>query len=93
MSLTRSRIAQLSAVAFAAVAFAAAPIAAADPADLVPVCSGNQTPEDNNCRTPCPEGAPINSEGACAEPGAVGADDDLDTGAPGADPNVPLGPQ
>jgi hypothetical protein len=27
-----------------------APIAAADPADLVPYCSGDQTPMDNNCR-------------------------------------------
>ena len=28
-----------------------APQAAADPADLVPYCSGDQTPMDNNCRT------------------------------------------
>ena len=27
-----------------------APIAVADPADLVPYCSGDQTPMDNNCR-------------------------------------------
>ena len=27
-----------------------APIGAADPADLVPYCSGDQTPMDNNCR-------------------------------------------
>ena len=27
-----------------------APNAAADPADLVPYCSGDQTPMDNNCR-------------------------------------------
>jgi hypothetical protein len=27
-----------------------APIAAGDPADLVPYCSGDQTPMDNNCR-------------------------------------------
>jgi hypothetical protein len=27
-----------------------APITAADPADLVPYCSGDQTPMDNNCR-------------------------------------------
>ena len=27
-----------------------APIAAADPEDLVPYCSGDQTPMDNNCR-------------------------------------------
>jgi hypothetical protein len=27
-----------------------APIAAADPADLVPYCSGDQTPMYNNCR-------------------------------------------
>jgi hypothetical protein len=26
------------------------PFAAADPADLVPYCSGDQTPMDNNCR-------------------------------------------
>jgi hypothetical protein len=33
----------------AAVLSAAAP-AAADPADLVPYCSGDQTPMDSNCR-------------------------------------------
>ena len=27
-----------------------APTALADPADLVPYCSGDQTPMDNNCR-------------------------------------------
>lgn len=27
-----------------------APQALADPADLVPYCSGDQTPMDNNCR-------------------------------------------
>jgi hypothetical protein len=31
-------------------AFVAAPQAAADPADLVPYCSGDQTPMDDNCR-------------------------------------------
>ena len=29
----------------------AAPQAGADPQDLVPYCSGDQTPMDNNCRT------------------------------------------
>ncbi|MDT5069374.1 MAG: hypothetical protein QOK02_5529 [Mycobacterium sp.] len=31
-------------------ALIAAPHAAADPQDLVPYCSGDQTPMDNNCR-------------------------------------------
>jgi hypothetical protein len=34
----------------AAAVVGGAPIAAADPADLVPYCSGDQTPMDNNCR-------------------------------------------
>lgn len=34
----------------AAAALIAAPHAAADPEDLVPYCSGDQTPMDNNCR-------------------------------------------
>ena len=34
----------------AAAAVMGTPIAAADPADLVPYCSGDQTPMDNNCR-------------------------------------------
>ena len=34
----------------AAAALLAAPHAAADPPDLVPYCSGDQTPMDNNCR-------------------------------------------
>lgn len=33
-----------------AVALIAAPAAVADPQDLVPYCSGDQTPMDNNCR-------------------------------------------
>ena len=34
----------------AAAALLAAPQAAADPDQLVPYCSGDQTPMDNNCR-------------------------------------------
>ena len=34
----------------AAATLIAAPHAAADPQDLVPYCSGDQTPMDNNCR-------------------------------------------
>ncbi|HTI74394.1 MAG TPA: hypothetical protein VL634_05315 [Mycobacterium sp.] len=34
----------------AAAALIAAPQAAADPDQLVPYCSGDQTPMDNNCR-------------------------------------------
>ena len=34
----------------AAAAALGSPIASADPADLVPYCSGDQTPMDNNCR-------------------------------------------
>jgi hypothetical protein len=75
----RSRIAQLSMVLIAAIAVTTAPIAAADPADLVPICSGNQTPMNDNCKI--------------ADPGTVAESDDFDSGGPGADPNVPLGPQ
>ncbi|MDT5018430.1 MAG: hypothetical protein QOD39_4590 [Mycobacterium sp.] len=35
----------------AAAVLVAAPQAAADPEDLLPYCSGDQTPMDNNCRT------------------------------------------
>jgi hypothetical protein len=34
----------------AAAAVSVAPHASADPEDLVPYCSGDQTPMDNNCR-------------------------------------------
>jgi hypothetical protein len=34
----------------AVAAIATAPHAAADPEDLVPYCSGDQTPMDDNCR-------------------------------------------
>jgi hypothetical protein len=40
----------LAACLLAAAAVLAAPPAAADPADLVPYCSGDQTPMDYNCR-------------------------------------------
>lgn len=39
-------------LAGAAALGAAAPQAAADPEDLVPYCSGDQTPMDTNCRVP-----------------------------------------
>jgi hypothetical protein len=41
-----------AAAAGAAAAIAFAPPALADPRDWVPWCSGDQTPADNNCRTP-----------------------------------------
>ncbi|SEH65126.1 hypothetical protein SAMN04489835_2473 [Mycolicibacterium rutilum] len=40
----------IAAVLIALVSVVAAPHAAADPEDLVPYCSGDQTPMDNNCR-------------------------------------------
>lgn len=45
------------------------PIAAADPSDLVPVCTGDQTPADDGCSTGCPENAPLEPDGLCTEPG------------------------
>ena len=82
-------------MAAAAIAFASAPIAVADPADLVPVCSGGETPAQDNCRTPCPEGAPMSVDGTCGGPGTVdvsgGPADHVGTGSLGADPQVPFG--
>ena len=40
----------LAACLVAVAALVAPPPAAADPADLVPYCSGDQTPMDANCR-------------------------------------------
>jgi hypothetical protein len=40
----------LAACLLTAVALIAAPTAVADPQDLVPYCSGDQTPMDDNCR-------------------------------------------
>lgn len=40
----------IAAVLLAAAGVVAAPHAAADPEDLLPYCSGDQTPMDNNCR-------------------------------------------
>jgi hypothetical protein len=40
----------LAACLLTAAALIAVPHAAADPQDLVPYCSGDQTPMDNNCR-------------------------------------------
>lgn len=40
----------IAACLMAAAAGFGAPHAVADPADLVPYCSGDQTPMDNNCR-------------------------------------------
>jgi hypothetical protein len=41
----------LAALLLPGAALLAAPTAGADPQDLVPYCSGDQTPMDNNCRT------------------------------------------
>jgi hypothetical protein len=46
--MTRIFAACLAAVAAGLIT---APHAAADPQDLVPYCSGDQTPMDDNCRT------------------------------------------
>jgi hypothetical protein len=74
--------------------FANTPVAVADPSDLVPVCSGGQTPTEDACSTGCPGGAPVESHGLCAEPGTVavsgGPSDSLASDS-GADPEVPLG--
>ena len=43
---------RLLAAAGVAVAFATAPVAAADPADLVPVCTGDENPRLDNCSEP-----------------------------------------
>ena len=43
------RLVSAAVLTFAALLGAAAP-SAADPADLVPYCSGDQTPLDSNCR-------------------------------------------
>jgi hypothetical protein len=42
---------RIFAACLVACAFVAAPQAGADPANLVPYCSGDQTPMDDNCRT------------------------------------------
>lgn len=41
---------RILAAALVAAGLLAAPHAAADPQDLLPYCSGDQTPIDNNCR-------------------------------------------
>jgi hypothetical protein len=70
---------------FAACLLAAAtligtPSAAADPADLVPYCSGDQTPMDDNCR-------PMSHQVFTHD--APGADPDVPLGiTPGEEPVV-----
>jgi hypothetical protein len=85
----------LAAVAAAALAFATAPAGVADPSDLVPVCSGDEMPGLDACRTPCPEGAPVDSSGTCLEVGthSFSGSPSSSMGGAGADPGVPLGPQ
>jgi hypothetical protein len=95
-----SRIARILVAAGAAAAFvfapiSAAPVVVADPSDLVPVCSGDEAPGLDACRTACPEGAPANSSGSCSEPGthSFSGSPSGSMGGTGADPEVPLGPQ
>ena len=101
MSTRTSGLARVLATAGIAIAFAVAPpigfapVSYADPSDLEPLCSGDESPMEDNCRTPCPENAPMTSQGTCTEPGTQditgGPIDDLSIGAPGADPGVPDG--
>ena len=62
----------LAAVVLTLAAVLGAPPASADPEDLVPVCSGDQTPMNNNCQI------------ASGQRGLM-------DGAPGANPDTPLG--
>lgn len=92
----KSSTARFLAAAGVAVAFTMAPVAAADPADLVPVCTGDENPRLDNCSSGCPEGAQINAYGTCNEPGTVSTNAGLPGQLPtssGADPTVPFGPQ
>lgn len=95
--MSMSSTTRLIAVVGVAVGLAAAPVAAADPSDLVPTCTGDQTPQQDNCSTGCLEGAPVTSYGTCSEPGTVQSDssarDQLPSSSSGADPNVTVGPQ
>jgi hypothetical protein len=71
----------LAACLFAAAALFAAPHAAADPDQLVPYCSGDQTPMDNNCRPSSTQVFTHDSEG--------GANPDVGFGTnPGVEPVV-----
>jgi hypothetical protein len=70
----------VAACVLAAAALIAAPHAAADPQDLVPYCSGDQTPMDDNCR-------PMAHQ-IFTHADAPGADPDVPLGT---DPDVPLG--
>ncbi len=92
--MIRTRVAHLLAAAGICTSVITAPVATADPSDLEPVCTGNQTPENDNCRTACPEGAPM-SDGTCTEPGTQdvvgGPADHLSPTDSGADPDVVLG--
>jgi len=87
-----SSFARLIAMAGVAIAFAMAPVASADPADLVPVCTGDENPQQDNCNAGCLPGAPVDAYANCGQPGTV-LENASDAQSTGADPNVPLGPQ
>lgn len=59
---------------------ATSPVAAADPDDLVPYCSGNQTPMDSNCRV-----APLQ---VSANDSNLGTNPDVPLGTGSGDPLV-----
>lgn len=65
----------------AAAALLAAPHAAADPQDLLPYCSGDQTPMDNNCR-------PMAHQEFTHAPAPGGLDPNLSAGLDPSDPAV-----
>ena len=63
-----------------------APTAAADPEDLVPYCSGDQTPMDNNCREMAHQVFTHDAPGANPDVG-VGTNPDVGVGTnPGVQP-------
>ncbi len=89
-----SRLARIMAIAGAATALAGTPVAVADPSDL-PICSPDQSPQEDGCTTGCADDAPIDPQGFCTQPGTVditGGPADLPfQSAPGADPQLPNG--
>jgi hypothetical protein len=90
--VTKSTFAVIVAAGAMALSVGLAGPAVADYQYWVPVCTGNDTPMNNACRTGGPQSNPLDSPLNAGTGQFVGGSaDELPAISPGADPYIPIG--
>ena len=90
--MTKSTFAVIAAAGAMALSMGLASPAVADNQYYVPVCTGNDTPTNNPCRTGGPQGTVIDSPLTYGTVQIAGGPaDELPALSPGANPYIPIG--